>query len=289
MTKYSILILSYDDENLVMRPFISALESDAEAIILVGGGKIPWEMIDAFKDHRLVKIHETERSGKARAISKSLAYAKGDIIFLVSGDISFKDSIFSEIIGKFDNLTGVVVPRVLPSNLENMWEKSCKVLWDLHDSQLRIMTGLSKSAHGGELIAVRFEILKNFREVINDDAFLCLKSLEMGFKVVYSSESVVTCRVPSNFTDIIDQRRRIIYGHIELMKIGLDPMVMDTLAFRNFRIFLLILTDFLKRHREDFPFFPLTLATELISFFLAKADHLLGRDHTIWKIVPRFS
>jgi len=289
MEKYSIVIPTFDDGPAVMKVINAALQSDATKIIIIGGGNIPWDEIEIIDDDRLIKIHENTRKGKAMAIMNSIDLLNEDIVFIVSGDIIFDSTIFTRIFRKFDEEVGAVVPKISVINSSNIWEKACCVLWDLHDSQIKIMTSLSQSAHGGELIAVRREILSDFKEVINDDAYLCLKSIQMGMKVIYDDESVVKSVVPSNFFDIITQRRRIIYGHIQLMKMKMDPMVMDTLLFNNIHIFFLIFVDFIRKHREDLLYLPITVAAETISMILARIDFISGKDHRVWRIVPRES
>lgn len=289
MEKYSIVIPTFDDGPAVMKVINAALQSDAAKVVIVGGGNIPWNEIESINDNRLIRIHENTRKGKSRAIMNSISLLNEDIVFIVSGDIILDSTIFMDIFRKFDREVGVVVPKVSVINSTNIWEKACRAIWDIHDSQIKIMTSLSMNVHGGELIAVRREILLDFREVINDDAYLCLRSIEMGMKVIYDDGSVVKSVVPSNFFDIITQRRRIIYGHMQLMRMRMDPMVMDTLLFNNIRIFFLIFVDFIKRHREDLLYLPITLAAETTSMILAKIDILSGRGHRIWRIVPRES
>lgn len=289
MEKYSIVIPTFDDGPAVMKVINAALQSDATKIIVIGGGNIPWDEIEIIDDDRLIKIHENTRKGKAIAIMNSIDLLNEDIVFIVSGDIILDSTIFTRIFRKFDKEVGAVIPKISVINSSNIWEKACRVVWDLHDSQIKIMTSLSQRAHGGELIAVRREILSDFKEVINDDAYLCLKSIEMGMKVIYDDESVVKSVVPSNFFDIITQRRRIIYGHMQLMKMKMDPMVMDTLLFNNIRIFFLIFVDFIRKHREDLLYLPITVAAETISMILARIDFISGKDHRVWRIVPRES
>ena len=289
MERYSIVIPTFDDGPAIIKVINAALQSDAAKVVIVGGGNIPWDEIESINDDRLIRIHENTRKGKSGAIMDSIGLLNEDIVFIVSGDIMFDSTIFTGIFRKFDREVGVVVPKVSVINFSNIWEKACRAIWDMHDSQIKIMTSLSLNVHGGELIAVRREILLDFREVINDDAYLCLRSIEMGMKVIYDDGSVVKSVVPSNFFDIITQRRRIIYGHMQLIRMRMDPMVMDTLLFNNIRIFFLIFVDFIRRHREDLLYLPITMAAETTSMILARIDILLGRDHRVWRIVPRGS
>lgn len=287
MVKFSIMILSYDDGPLVLNPVRAALNSDASSIVLIGGGDIPREQIFGIGDLRFKKVFEEKRTGKAKAISRAIPLVDGEIVFIVSGDIQFNENIFHHMLAKFDEDVGVVVPKVVPLNSMNIWEKSCAVLWDIHDSQLKVMTSLGLSSHGGELIAVRRGLLDNFDEVINDDAYICLKAYSRGLRVIYDDDSIVSCIVPSDFFSIIDQRRRINYGHIQLRKMGLDPMIMNTLLFNNKRLFFIIFRTFVKENRRDVIFLPVTITTEVLSLILAKMDYISRKNHILWKIVPR--
>jgi hypothetical protein len=55
-------------------------------------------------------------------------------------------------------------------------------------------------------------------ELINEDAFLCLRAEVNGLSVNYLKDGEVHNLVPSNPMNLFQQRRRVNFGHIELKK-----------------------------------------------------------------------
>ncbi len=284
---YCIVIFSYDDGDLAKIPISKALSSRASSIIFAGGGKAPYDFISTIEDERFIPRIEDKRIGKSSALLGILKFIQEDVTFLVSGDISFGDEIFEQMMREFDESTGVVVPRISLADGSGLWWNVSKVLWDIHDSQLTVLSQLSENSHGGELIAIKTSLLKGFRDVINDDAFLCISAANMGLSVKYLDSAVVKSISPRSFLDLVVQRRRINYGHLELLRMRMDPKVMDTLLFTDPSLFMLIMNHFLKKHREDLIFLPLTIFCEFISMTLSRIDFATGKSHKIWKIVPR--
>jgi len=87
--------------------------------------------------------------------------------------------------------------------------------------------------------------------------------------------------------DLFQQRRRVNFGHIEIRKIGWDPMIMDTLMFSDTSLFLKIFIKFLRERKWDLLTLLGAISIEIVSNVSARMDLLLGKDHIRWTMVKR--
>ncbi len=85
--KKTAIIFSYNDGDLVLSPLIAVLASDVDQIILLYGGESISEELRNIEDTRLIKVLETERKGKVRALNSILPNVWGDLVFLIWGRI----------------------------------------------------------------------------------------------------------------------------------------------------------------------------------------------------------
>jgi cellulose synthase/poly-beta-1,6-N-acetylglucosamine synthase-like glycosyltransferase len=285
----TLIIFSYDDGSLLLNPLHSALESNVDEIFLLYGGNAPYSEIAQITDSRLLKILESERKGKSGALRSIIDDISGDIVFMVSGDVIFDPGIVSLCEGKFSQNVGAISVKVRPINTDRLTERAAEIMWNIHDFQLSLLSSIHKNVHGGEFVALRKEIIKDMPEVVNDDEYLCIKAAEMGREVLYIDDVEVRNFVPSNPFDLFQQRRRINYGHIEIMKMGSDPMVMDSLFFTDPGTFIDIFSKFLKSRRWRLVPLVLSMAIEILSVASARIDMIAKKDHRRWHIVKRSS
>jgi cellulose synthase/poly-beta-1,6-N-acetylglucosamine synthase-like glycosyltransferase len=285
--KKTAIIFSYNDGDLVLSPLHSVLNSDVDQIFLLYGGESISQEIAKIEDTRLIKVLERERKGKVRALNSIVANIGGDLVFLISGDVSFDPSLVKRCENSFTGTTGAVTVRVTPSNSDTLTERIGSLMWEMHDVQLDYLSKMNSNVHAGEFICVRKELLRNVPEVINEDAFLCLRAAHNGLSVNYLKDGEVQNIVPSNPFDLFQQRRRVNFGHIEISKMGLDPRIMDTLVFRETSLFLDVFVTFLKEKKwNPFVLFG-AISIEILGILSARMDYLFGKDHRKWTMVKR--
>ena len=285
--KKTAVIFSYNDGNLVLSPLKSVLESDIDQVFLLYGGENVSPEIEKIEDMRLIKVLEKERKGKVSALTSIVPNIGGDIVFLLSGDITFDPLLIKKCEDSFEGTTGVVTVRVVPSNSSHYTEKVASLMWEMHDLQLSYLSGSGNNVHGGEFICARKELLFDIPEVVNEDAYICIRAPKAGLSVVYLGDENVRNMVPSNPMDLFQQRRRVNFGHIEIRKIGWDPMIMDTLMFSDTSLFLKIFIKFLRERKWDLLTLLGAISIEIISNVSARMDLLLGKDHIRWTMVKR--
>jgi cellulose synthase/poly-beta-1,6-N-acetylglucosamine synthase-like glycosyltransferase len=82
-------------------------------------------------------------------------------------------------------------------------------------------------------MVMRSELLPELpHDVVNDGAYIAGRIREMGFRVGYEPEAVVQIDVPRRMIDLIRQRRRILFGHIQVKRlVGKAPRTVETMMF----------------------------------------------------------
>ncbi len=285
--KKTAIIFSYNDGDLVLSPLKSVLQSDVDQVFLLYGGEPVSEEVNKIEDTRLIKVLEKERKGKVKALNSIVANVWGDLVFLISGDVSFDTSLIKRCEKAFTGTTGVVSVRVKPSNSENFTERMGALMWEMHDLQLTHLSKMGNNVHGGEFLCVRKGLLRDVPEVINEDAFLCLRASSVGLSVVYLEGDEVRNFVPSNPLDLFQQRRRVNFGHLEIQRMGWDPRVMDTLMFSEPSLFLDILVEFLRERKWNVFTLSGAISIEVLANLSARMDYFFGKDHRKWTMVER--
>ena len=285
--KKTAIIFSYNDGDLVLSPLKSVLKSDVDQVFLLYGGDPIPEEISRIQDNRLIKVLEKERKGKVKALNSISSNILGDIVFLISGDVSFDPSLIKRCEDSFTGTTGVVSVRVLPSNTRNYTEKIGALMWEMHDLQLSILSESGINVHAGEFLCVRKGLLRDLPEVINEDEFLCIEAANNSLSVKYLKDQEVHNYVPSNLVDLLQQRRRVNFGHIEIEKIGWDPRIMDTLVFSETPLFLVIFSTFLKQKKWNVATLFGAVSIEILANLSARMDSYFGKDHRKWTMVKR--
>ena len=285
--KKTAIIFSYNDGDLVLSSLKSVLKSDVDQVFLLYGGDPIPEEISRIQDNRLIKVLEKERKGKVKALNSISSNILGDIVFLISGDVSFDPSLIKRCEDSFTGTTGVVSVRVLPSNTRNYTEKIGALMWEMHDLQLSILSESGINVHAGEFLCVRKGLLRDLPEVINEDEFLCIEAANNSLSVKYLKDQEVHNYVPSNLVDLLQQRRRVNFGHIEIKKIGWDPRIMDTLVFSETHLFLVIFSTFLKQKKWNVATLFGAVSIEILANLSARMDSYFGKDHRKWTMVKR--
>jgi len=280
------VVFAYDEVANLQRCVPSLLESSVdEILVMYGGSDGSRAYLESIPDPRLHLEYEPVRIGKWRAYNRAIERVRGDIVFLVSGDVSFPASIFDQLRSRFAPDVGVVFPRVVPTNARNLVSRLGQTLWDVHDRQIRACAERGLPVHGGELQAVRRTLLEPIDGVVNEDAYLCLRASERGYRVVYDRESVVRNTVPETLVEFLLQRTRVNYGHRQLAEGGLDPSTLDRLVWVRPDVCLAVLSRAVADRPSNAVRLPMLAVLELLALARGNRDFSRGVDHSRWSLV----
>ncbi len=282
----SAVVFAYEEEPALRRGLPALLGSPVdEIVVMYGGHDGSGAFLESLRDPRLRLEYEAERIGKWRAYNRAIEQVRGEVVFLISGDVRFGPDLVDRLLGRFTPDTGVVFPRVVPTNGGTMLGRLGRTLWDVHDRQIVDFGARGLPVHGGELQAVRRTLLEPLDGVINEDAYLCLRAVERGYRVVYDRSTVVYNTVPETVADFFRQRVRVNYGHRQLAAAGLRPSTLDRLVFEEPGACLGVLGRVVADRPANAVRLPLLAGLELVAHTQGERDYRHGVDHGRWSLV----
>jgi len=121
--------------------------------------------------------------------------------------------------------------------------------------------------------------------LINDGTYLAGSAYNRGYSIKFCSEAAVQIGVPRTFVDLIRQRQRIVFGHIQVWKlVGRPPRTLETLLLASPLMSLNVLVKTLARFPRLILSLPVAILVEAISVPAAIFDSLVSsRRHGVWK------
>ncbi|MEM0155453.1 MAG: glycosyltransferase [Thermoplasmataceae archaeon] len=284
----TVVITSYNDGKMLDDLVRVVISSDVDRIVLVCGGTgADSEYIKHLNDPRIIVEIEEERGGKCIALNRSIKYIEGEYVFLLSGDIEINADIFQRSLLAFSEKVGAVVPRVVPKRTRGFTGIVGSVFWKLHDVELSYLSRCGFNAHGGEFLAIRRKFVNELPLVINDDAYLCINARENGYGVFYDDALTVRNMIPPTLIELLIQRIRINFGHLELLRMKMDPAVLTTLIRSDRGKFLSILALFARKYRRDLVALPFACALEVFSLIIASRKFRRGFSYLVWPLASR--
>jgi cellulose synthase/poly-beta-1,6-N-acetylglucosamine synthase-like glycosyltransferase len=235
-------------------------------------------------DHRIKLIVEKERKGKASAVNILLDECKSTVLVMEPADTLPKEWSLYHLVAPFKNMsTGATGGRPLPVNPENTvigWIPH--VIWGLHHHIATLEHEQKRYFHiSGEFCAIRTGIVRKIPEtIVNDDAYLGLKIKRAGYLVAYVPEATVAMKGPTTIYDIVSQRRRVVYGHMQLER-NYSANIASTKPTQIARIFFKVLNPRPNKFVGTFA----GMSLEAFSHVLARGDFKKGKLHHKWRMV----
>ncbi|MHB1492723.1 MAG: glycosyltransferase family 2 protein [Thermoplasmataceae archaeon] len=277
------IVFSNNDLSSVKRVYPIVHNSSLDQIIwaIDGNESIP-KFIESFSDNRDVITYSPERQGKSASYNRALRLITNDDVFLISADVVFQPDVFDRICERVNGV-GVALTNVVPMRRDGIIRNIGSLLWIIRDTQLRYFFTHGIPIHGGEFLYLKRKFIEKIPEVVNDDAYQCLNAQKHGAMAAYYEDLEIRNFVPSELMELINQRRRINYGHIELGKKLENPSSISSLFFRNTKVTLSILRMALKRNLKIIGLLPFLLVIEVLSRLSAQIDMLTDHDQILWK------
>ena len=242
------------------------------------------------KDPRVRLIMEPERTGKASAVNKILGAYKGNYLFLVPADVlPGKGSLEKLLDGFQDPKVGVVGGKPVLVNEEagvHGVEAMAYLMWRIHNQTMRLLNDEGVLTHAsGELFCIRRGVITEIpATVINDDAYIALKANHTGYLVRFDPNARVRIKAPSSFSDLIKQRKRIVYGHYQIKRLlGGFPRTIESMAFYDPKRVIRILTEIIRRHPEEIHKLVAAIIFEGMVNLSALVDLTRGKSYVPWK------
>jgi cellulose synthase/poly-beta-1,6-N-acetylglucosamine synthase-like glycosyltransferase len=164
---------------------------------------------------KIVLIHEETRMGKPHAINEILRLMKTPVlIFLAADNIPRKKSVDRLLFYFKTPIIGGVNGHPIPLN----GFKLNTLIWQLYyDIYIQNKSKRGKIEYlTGEFCAFRPIFNSIPDKIINDDAWIGMKLIEMGFRIEYCENAISEFNSPVNILEYIIQRVRVIKGNQQI-------------------------------------------------------------------------
>jgi len=274
-------VLSSDLPRFAMRKVV-LVASDVDGAVL--------EMVKRFaaRDPRLVLIEHKERKGKADAINEVFRETEGDFLVYVNADAMVTPESIGILLEDIedDPRLGFVSGRPVFDRPKGLISDVLEIMWTSFNILSADPDQSTNANHGtDELMVIRSELLAELPPgVVNDGAFIAGRIREKGFSVGYQPRATVRIDVPRRMVDLIRQRRRILYGHIQVKRlVGKVPRTVETMMFFSPMQSIRIVIKELANRPRLIVALPAAVAGEVLAVCGALWDTLSSKNHAVWK------
>jgi len=265
------------------------LPHSSEIIVICSGctDRTP-KIVEEFtrKDERVKLILEQERRGKAPALNRILNLYRGKTLVHLDADHIPKPDAINMLLKHFDDpKVGAVSGHQIPIQVNNFMGKISSVVWGLHSETQRYYHLKGQAQHlGGVLFAIKRGICDRIPEdIVNDDAYMGVVCRMKNYKVSFEEKAVALFRGPETISDYINQRRRVIYGHLKVKKeTKIAPLVLEASPSS---VKIAIILRWFKKNWNMIHYLLAASFLEIAVNILARIDFKKGKNiHKIWKI-----
>jgi cellulose synthase/poly-beta-1,6-N-acetylglucosamine synthase-like glycosyltransferase len=242
----------------------------------------------ARSDPRVHLIIEPERRGKAEAINQIIRNSIGGLLVMQNGDAYPQGGAIRELLSMaMDPAVGAVSATPLLDEGDGLLQRSLEIMWTAHSGLSLQLNHAGICNHAcDELMVFRKDLVREFPEdTINDGAFIGGLVRAQGHLVKFSPTSRVIIEVPHTPIDLVRQRRRITFGHIQVWKrLGSPPRTMESMIIgsplSSLRMFVRTISSAPGRILA----IPVTLTIEAVSVTLGLIDAMVSTDrHRVWR------
>jgi hypothetical protein len=223
----------------------------------------------------IVKVEvEMERSGKATAIRRLTALARGEVIVMVGADTLPERTAIEHLLQPFTNpKVGMTGARIIPLNTPTTWQGfAVQMLWHVHH-QLAL-----RRPKLGELVAFR-NVIDDFpRDTSTDEPAIEALIAAKGYEMAYAPKAIVYNRGPEGTHEFLIQRRRIFAGQVRI-----------ALRYKYFtsslraRHVLPLAVEAIRSYPRFFLWTFAAMAVESWARLLGLADALRGHEDVVWR------
>ncbi len=262
-------------------------------IIIVASG-CSKELLDTLRnlasvDERIQIIEESARHGKSEAVNQIIENKVGDFLVLVNSDaIPQKDAINTLMDAiECNPRVGVVSASPFFESSKGAVSDILELMWTLHNDWSLALNHAGINNHASdELMVVSSHALSKLPEgVVNDGAYIAGTAFLKGFSIKFSKTARVKIDVPNRLIDLIQQRRRIIFGHFQVWKwLGQSPRTFELMLLDAPALSLGLLIKRVAQTPRLLRILPIALIGESVAFLLAVKDTLTSSSqHAIWR------
>lgn len=241
------------------------------------------------EDPRVLILLEPRRSGKIVAVNSIIENSEGSYLVFVNADALPERGAIAKVLERIasDPLAGAVSARPTFRPSGDVTSRVIDLMWRVHNACSTELNRRGMGNHASdELMVVRGDVLSRVpTDVVNDGAYIAGHAFGEGYRILFSADAEVQIDVPETLSRLIEQRRRILFGHTQVWtKLGRPPLTLESLVLVNPILSMRILGRVVATNPRSIMILPLAVVVEGTAALLALADRLLSSDrHTIWR------
>ncbi len=241
------------------------------------------------KDSRLLLLEEPTRMGKAEAVNRIIDHAIGDFLVFVNSDALPEKGSIPALLESVeqDEKAGIVSASPYFEGSKSLVSGILELMWSLHNCWSLALNHAGLNNHASdELMVVKSRVLTRLPEgLVNDGAYLAGVAFLKGFSIKFSDKARVRIDVPHNLTDVIQQRRRIVFGHFQVWRwLGESPRTFEMMLWRAPMLSVSILVRRIAESPRLLRALPVAVFTEIVALLLAVKDILQSSSrHVAWR------
>lgn len=265
--------------------------------IVIVESACPREIMDHMRtisenDDRLLVLEETERLGKADALNKIFERCVGDFLLLINGDALPSKGSIAKLLNSIAGSKSIGVVSAEPyfeAKREGggVLAKIEQFMWSVHNESSLLLNHMNISNHSSdEMMITRTNLLMALPYgLVNDGAYIAATMKNAGYSIRFCKDAKVKIDVPSRISDSVGQRRRILFGHFQVLKwVGKLPITVESMLLISPLLGLRILVRTLARSPKFIAILPLAIPIEVLASFMAMIDLTRSSTkHRIWK------
>lgn len=264
-----------------------------ERIIVVASGcpeRILSEVRDmSDADPRIVLLTETQRNGKIEAINEIIRRQSGEFLVLVNSDAVPAKGSIPRLLRTINADEDIGSVSALPTfrSRAGVTQKVLRLMWSAHNVSSSELNHLHLGNHNcDELMAVRSKLISELpNDVVNDGAYIGGLVYSKGYHIAFREDAKVMIDVPSRISDLIQQRRRILFGHAQVWKeLGRPPRTIESLLVTRPRMAIHLLGTVISARPNLILVLPVAVITEAAAGLLSIVDRIFSpRRHVVWR------
>jgi cellulose synthase/poly-beta-1,6-N-acetylglucosamine synthase-like glycosyltransferase len=241
------------------------------------------------RDRRVQVVLEDKRYGKAEAINRVLEVSNTPIVLLVNSDARPSKGAIPALITDIlsDSSIGAVSAVPEPERRGGLVSLLLNFMWEAHNGCSLTLNHMNISNHScDELVAFRSSAIARLpKNLVNDGAFMAGVAKQKGYSIRVSPGATVHIQTPSRITDVVSQRRRILFGHAQVWRlVGSPPRTIETLLFISPIKGMRLLVRTLAAEPRYLMALPIAMVSELSAAIMSIVDSAKSsKAHTVWR------
>lgn len=231
----SLIISAYNEASVIGEKLENSLALDWPGLEIIvnseGSTDDTAEIVATYEDRGIIGIAGPDRRGKALALAAAATRARGDILVFSDANAFYDRNAIRALIANFaDPDVGCVSGRktVRPAGTAGSGSAAqSEGLYWRYENKLKALESTIASSAGtvGEMLALRRNLFQPIpKGIINDDAYLALRTLNQGYRVIFEPAAQCWEEASASLAEDSERRGRITAGRYQLFsQTGLWP------------------------------------------------------------------